>query len=102
MSPKIQDPHAAGRDAAFRTVLDGPGETDPSLRYAAAEGVGVPDDLKDLVEKIHRHAYRVTDEDIERLQARYGDDRLFEIIVSAAVGASRYRLMRGLRALEEA
>ena len=51
---------------------------------------------------IHRHAYRVTDEDIERLQARYGDDRLFEIIVSAAVGASRNRLMAGLRALEEA
>ena len=86
----------------MRAVLDGPGETDPSLRYAAAEGVGVPEDLRDLVEKIHRHAYQVTDEDIAALQASYGDDRLFEIIVSAAVGASRQRLMAGLRALEEA
>lgn len=86
----------------LRAVLDGRGETDPSLRYAAAEGVGVPEDLAELVEKIHRHAYRVTDEDIERLQSRYGDDRLFEIIVSAAVGASRKRLMAGLKALEEA
>ena len=102
MSPKIEDPHAAGRDAVLRAVLDGRGETDPSLRHAAAEGVGVPEDLRDLVEKIHQHAYRVTDEDIERLQAQYGDDRLFEIIVSAAVGASRKRLMAGLRALEEA
>lgn len=86
----------------LRSVLDSAAETDPSLRYAAAEGVGVPEDLKALVEKIHRHAYRVTDEDIEALQARYGDDRLFEIIVSAAVGASRKRLMAGLKALEEA
>jgi hypothetical protein len=102
MSSKVPDPHAAGRDAVLRAVLDSTAETDPSLRYAAAEGVGVPEDLKALVEKIHRHAYRVTDEDIEALQARYGDDRLFEIIVSAAVGASRKRLMAGLKALEEA
>jgi len=54
------------------------------------------------VEKIHRHAYRVTDEDIARLQATYGDDRLFEIIVSTAVGASRARLAAGLQALEDA
>ena len=102
MTTKISDPHAAGRDAVLRSVLDGPGETDPSLRYAAAEGVGVPDDLRALVEKVHQHAYRVTDEEIAALQAKYGDDQLFEIIVSAAVGASRQRLMAGLRALEEA
>ena len=83
-------------------MLDGPGETDPALRYAAAEGVGLGDDLQPLVEKIHRHAYRVTDDEIAALQAKYGDDRLFELIVSAAVGASRQRLMAGLRALEEA
>ncbi|HKP15191.1 MAG TPA: hypothetical protein VJT85_03975 [Gemmatimonadaceae bacterium] len=86
----------------LRTVLDGPGQTDPSLRHAAAEGVGVPEELKALVEKIHGHPYKVTDEEIEALQTKYGDDQLFEIIVSAAVGASRQRLMAGLRALEEA
>ena len=102
MSSKFDDPHASSRDAVLRTVLDGPGETDPSLRYAAAEGVGVPDDLRVLVEKIHQHAYRVTDEEIAALQARYSDDQLFELIVSAAVGASRKRLMAGLKALEEA
>jgi hypothetical protein len=102
MTPKVPDPHAAGRDAVLRTVLDGPGETDPSLRYAAAEGVGVPDDLRVLVEKVHQHAYKVTDEEITALQAKYGDDQLFELIVSAALGASRQRLMAGLKALEEA
>jgi hypothetical protein len=44
----------------------------------------------------------VTDGDIAPLQATYGDDQLFEIIVSAALGASRQRLLAGLRALEEA
>jgi len=102
MTPKVPDPHAPLRDMVLRTVLDGPGETDPAIRYAAAEGVGMADDLRVLVEKIHRHAYRVTDEEIAALQAKYGDDRLFEIIVSAAVGASRRRLTAGLRALEEA
>lgn len=102
MTLKVPDPHAPLRDAVLRSVLDSHGETDPSLRYAAAEGVGVPDELKVLVEKIHRHAYKVTDEEIAALQVRYGDDALFEVIVSAAVGASRQRLMAGLRALEEA
>lgn len=102
MSATLPDPHPASLDAVFRVVLDGPGETDPSLRQAAAEGVGLPDDLQPLVDKIHRHAYRVTDEGIAALQAKYSDDRLFEVIVAAAVGASRKRLMAGLRAPEEA
>ena len=102
MTPKVPDPHAPLRDRVLHTVLDGPGETDPALRYAAAEGVGMADDLRVLGEKIHRHAYKVTDEEVAALQAKYGDDRMFEVIVSAAVGASRQRLMAGLRALEEA
>jgi alkylhydroperoxidase family enzyme len=72
------------------------------MRHAAAEGRGVPADLEALVVKIHNHASRITDEDMARVQAKYGDDRLFEIVVSAALGASRNRLLAGLQALEEA
>jgi hypothetical protein len=96
------DPHATLRDRALQRVLDGPGESDPALRRAAADGIGLPAELQALVDKIHRHAYRVTDEDIARLQATYGDDRLFEIVVSAALGASRRRLLAGLEALDRA
>jgi hypothetical protein len=100
---KIDDPHAALRERVLATVLEGPGESNPGTRQAAAaNSPQVPADLKGLVEKIHRHAYKVTDEDIAMLQAAYGDDRLFEIIVSTAVGASRERLVAGLQALEEA
>ena len=96
------DPHAALRDAALERVLRGPGESDPALRSAAADGAGLPDELQALVTKVHEHAYKVTDEEISALQARYGDDKMFEIIVSAALGASRKRLFAGLKALEEA
>ena len=96
------DPHASLRDQVLETVLQSAGESDPAIRRAAAEGKGVPADLQTLVDKIHRHAYKVTDEDIARAQAKYGDDQMFEIVVSAALGASRQRLMAGLKALEEA
>jgi alkylhydroperoxidase family enzyme len=96
------DPHASLRDRVLKRVLDGPGESDPATRQAAAEGSGVPADLQALVDKIHRHAYRVTDDDIARPQAKYGDDQMFEIVVSAALGASRNRLLAGLEALNEA
>jgi len=96
------DPHAALRDQVVHRVLEGTGDSDPAIRAAAADGGPVPADLRALVEKIHNHAYRVTDDDIARLQPVYGDDRLFEIVVSAALGASRQRLRAGLAALEEA
>jgi hypothetical protein len=98
----MTDPYAAQRDKVLATVLDGPGESDPSLRKAAAEDRRLPSDLTAVVDKIHRHAYKVTDDDIARAQAKYGDDAMFEIIVSAALGASRMRLMAGLEALSRA
>jgi hypothetical protein len=96
------DPHAQLRDRVFETVLHGPGESDPSIRNAAATNEGVPADLSPLVRKIYEHAYKVTDEDVARAKDVYGDDRMFEIIVSAALGASRARLTAALAALDEA
>ena len=73
-----------------------------SIRNAVADRKDVPADLQSLVDKIHRHAYKVTDEDMAPLQAKHGDDRMFERVVSSALGASRQRLLAGLAALEEA
>ena len=98
----IDDPHAALRDKVLQRVVHGAGESDVAIRSAAAEGKGVPDNLQALVEKIHRHAYKVTDDDMMRAQAKYGDDQMFEIVVSAALGASRQRLLAGFDALEKA
>jgi hypothetical protein len=98
----MTDPHAALRHAALSSVLDGPAHTDAELRNAAARNSGLPADLQYLVAKVHAHAYRVTNEDVARAQKVYGDDKLFEVIVSAAMGASRQRLEAGLAALENA
>ncbi len=98
----IPDPYADMRDAVLESVLNGPGESDPAIRNAAADRTSVPPDLQTLIDKIHRHAYKVTDQDLSALKAKYGDDRMFEIVVSAALGASRERLLAGLAALEEA
>ena len=98
----MDDPYSALRDDVLNQVLNGPGAAEPSLRNAAANDAGLPPDLQPLVDKIHAHAYKVTDAEMARAQRSYGDDKLFEIVVSAAVGASRHRLLAGLRALEDA
>ena len=98
----MNDPYASLRDRVIDRVLSGPGEVEPAIRQAAAQGGAVPSDLKSLVDKIHRHAYKVTDDDIAAAQAKYGDDKMFEIVVSAALGAANQRLQAGLKALNQA
>jgi hypothetical protein len=101
----------SGRYAAYTArlvdgVLTRPGRTPPELRRAVlarAAGTGredLPDDLAAYVDTVARHAYRVTDEHLGRLrQAGHSDDALFEITVSAALGAALGRLERGMAAL---
>ncbi len=96
------DPHGALRERVIHTVLDGPGMAPPALRAAAFAGRDLPSDLAPLVAKEHAHAYQVTDGDVARALAARGDDELFEVIVSAALGAASQRLAAGHRALEDA
>jgi len=94
-------------------VLNGPGETDPALRrdieaWAAKLGgrpgaeVGeIPAEVTAYVSKVALHAYKTCDEDIEALQnLGYSEDAIFEITLSAAIGAGQARLERGLAALK--
>lgn len=89
------------RAATISAVLRGPGKVASALRLAIARGEAPPA-LQTLVHKIRAHAYRVTDEDIAAARQQYGEDELFEIIVSAAVGAADERLSAALAALEQA
>lgn len=93
-------------DALRTSILETPGDTDPALRRAvraraAGEpGAAVPGELAPLVDRIARHAHQVTGEDLAALQrAGYSEDAIFEVVLSAALGASRKRLERGLAAL---
>lgn len=93
-----------------------PAATDESLRRgveAAAAAVSgrvsqregesagaVPPELSRFVQKVARRAYRVTPEDVQALrEAGYSEDAVFEVTVSAAVGAGCGRLERGMAAL---
>jgi hypothetical protein len=88
------------RVAALRAaVFESPGRLAPDLRRAIGSGHDVPEPLRAYVDKVHRHAYKVTDDEVEALKQTYSQDQLFEITISAAVGAGLSRLERGLAAL---
>jgi len=95
-----------------RAVLNSQGVTDPSLRQAVAAraaalsggpaaGTGeIPEQLREYVDAIALHAHRITDEDVAALlRAGCSEDEVFEVSVSAAVGAGLARLERGLAVL---
>lgn len=98
----MSERHRSLWQALEESVLRGDAYTAAALRQAAAARAELPPHLTALVEKIHRQAYRVTDEDLASLRARHSEDELFEIIVAAALGAASARLQAGLRALEQA
>lgn len=98
--------------ALAEAVLTAAGDTAPELRRtveaSTAEMAGAdrggkepPPELAGYVEKVGRHAYRVTDDDVAELQSQgYSEDAIFELTLSAALGAALGRLERGLAALE--
>jgi hypothetical protein len=107
------DSHAEYVQRLFEALLTSPGDTEPSLRRAvearsselggrpSSQVDAIPPELISYVKKVALHAYKTTDEDIEALRkAGYSEDAIFEITVSAALGAGMARLERGLEALK--
>jgi hypothetical protein len=95
-------------------VLVGPGVTQPVLRQAVEERAAamggrtrasgvvgpIPADLSEFVDRVAVSAWRVTGEEVVALlEAGYTEDEVFEITVSAAMGAACGRLERGLAAV---
>lgn len=70
------------------------------LREAAQPDRPVPADLAPYLEKVLRHAYKVTDRDVDELkEAGYTEDEIFEHTVSAAAAAGLERLEAALGTL---
>jgi alkylhydroperoxidase family enzyme len=79
-------------------------KTAPALRRAAADQrlAEVPVNLRDYVAKVAKHAYKVTDDDVDALkQAGYSEDDIYEITAASALGAALQRLERGMQVLKE-
>ena len=91
------------RAALTRRILDGEGKASPSERRAAFHDSGLGEPLEALVDKVARHANRVTDEDIAAARASgLSEDEVFEIVVCAAVGQAARQYDAALSALEAA
>ncbi len=109
----MKDIRAEQVQTLVTAVLTCAGATDSTLRtqiktYATqCDGTqanvvaDIPQELIAYVSKVACHAYEVVDEDIEQLKrAGYTEDALFEITLSAAVGAGMAPLEQSLHILE--
>jgi alkylhydroperoxidase family enzyme len=109
----MEESHAVYAQRLIEAVLTSPGDTEPSVRQAVEALSAQPGgrlsitadvvslELMSYVKKVALHAYKTTDEDIESLRkAGFSEDAIFEITVSAALGAGLARLERGLEALK--
>src|SRR5437016_7527770 len=97
--------YAALTQRLLDSVLGASGHTSSEVRRTAlarAAGAvpGGEDALGRYVDTVARHAYKLTDDDLSALRrAGSSEDAIFEITVSAALGAALGRLERGLAAL---
>jgi hypothetical protein len=99
--------HRALADALRRRVLEGPGETAPVVRHAAAEraagGPPAESPYDDLARQIGEAGYRVTDGQVASVLLATGSEKAaFEVITAAAVGAGLLRWRHAMKALEVA
>lgn len=91
------------RKALTTRVLEGAGRASPSERRAAFNNSGLAKPLGALVDKVARHAYRVTDEDINGVtKSGLSEDQVFEIVVCAAIGQATRQYDAALAALKAA
>jgi alkylhydroperoxidase family enzyme len=91
------------RKAVVTRILDGDGKASPAQRRAAFSNTGLAEPLGALIDKVARHAHRVTDEDISAARASgLSEDQIFEIVVCAAVGQATRQYDAALAALEAA
>ena len=89
-------------ESVRRAVVEAPGELPAAAREALVAGEPAPPPLEAYVEKVRRHAYRVTDDEVDALVAATSEDAVFEATVATALGAGLARLEAGLAAIEAA
>jgi len=91
------------RKAVVARILEGDGRASHAQRRAAFDNVGLAEPLTMLIDKVAKHAYKVTDEDIAAARASgLSEDQIFEIVVCAAIGQATRQYDAALTALEAA
>lgn len=91
------------RKVLIARILEGAGHASHAQRKAAFEDLGLEAPLSTLIDKVAKHAHKVTDEDIAAARAfGHSEDQIFEIVVCGAVGQAVRQHDRALAALEAA
>jgi len=89
------------RSALFGRILEGSGRASQAERRAAFENASVAEPMRTLIDKVARHAYKITDEDVAAaLASGVGEDEVFEMVVCAAVGQASRQYESALATLE--
>lgn len=90
------------RKALVARILDGDGKVSHAQRRAAFDDAGLAGPLGTLVEKVAKHAHKVTEEDItEARVSGLREDQIFELVVCAAVGLATRQYDAALAALAD-
>jgi len=95
----MANPH---QKALIDRIVEGPGQSSPEQRRAAFANEGVAEPARGLIDKVAKHAYKVTDEDVAAVKQSTSEDQIFELAVCAAVGQASRQLESALAALEAA
>ena len=91
------------RERVVRRVLNGPGTASSTARRAAFDNQAVDQRGRTLIDKVARHAWKVTDRDVAAAKAAgLCEDEVFELIVCAAIGQATRQLDAALAALDAA
>jgi hypothetical protein len=91
------------RRAVVARILEGDGSASHAQRRAAFDNAELTEPLRTLIEKIAKHAYKVTDDDIAAVLASgLSEDQIFELAVCAAIGEATRQYDTALAALDAA
>jgi alkylhydroperoxidase family enzyme len=89
--------------ALVARILEGDGRASRGQRRAAFDNGELAERLTLLIEKVVKHAYKVTDDDIAAARASgLSEDQVFELVVCAAVGEATRQYDSARAALVEA
>ncbi len=87
-------------EALVERVLDGQGVASRDQRRSAFHASDLAAPLGTLVDKVAKHASRVTDEDVATVRAAgFNEDELFELVVCAAIGQATRQYEAAMAAL---
>ena len=91
------------REALIARVLDGNGRASSAQRHAAFDNRDVAAPARGaLIDKVGKHAYQITDDDVAAVAAVMPEDEIFELVACAALGQASRQLAVALAALAEA